>query len=47
VSYGGSSLMVTCVAIGVLVRVEMERLDRVRMSEQEKTSKVRGGAVYD
>ncbi len=47
VSYGGSSLMVTCVAIGVLVRVEMERLDRVRMSEQEKTNKVRGGAVYD
>lgn len=47
VSYGGSSLMVTCVAIGVLVRVEMERLDRVRMSEQEKKSKVRGGAVYD
>ncbi|WP_416226096.1 MULTISPECIES: putative lipid II flippase FtsW [Marinobacter] len=47
VSYGGSSLMVTCVAIGVLVRVEMERLDRVRMSEQEKKNKVRGGAVYD
>ena len=47
VSYGGSSLIVTCVAIGVLVRVEMERLDRVRMSEQEKKNKVRGGAVYD
>ncbi len=47
VSYGGSSLLVTCVAIGVLVRVEMERLDRVRMTTEKQTKKVRGGAVYD
>lgn len=42
VSYGGSSLMVTCVCIGVLARVEMERLDRLRMSAPAPQK--RGGA---
>ncbi|WP_379919270.1 putative lipid II flippase FtsW [Marinobacter oulmenensis] len=42
VSYGGSSLMVTCVCIGVLARVEMERLDRLRMSATAPQK--RGGA---
>lgn len=30
VSYGGSSLMMTCIAIGVLVRIDMERQDKAR-----------------
>ncbi|HLV76651.1 MAG TPA: putative lipid II flippase FtsW [Marinobacter sp.] len=47
VSYGGSSLLVTCVSIGVLIRVEMERLDKARMTAEQKPSRVRGGAVYD
>lgn len=47
VSYGGSSLLVTCVAIGVLVRVEMERLDKVRMAAEKPAKSGRGGAVYD
>ena len=48
VSYGGSSLMITAVCIGVLARVEMERLDREKVA-REKTRKpaARGGAVYD
>ncbi len=48
VSYGGSSLMITAVCIGILARVEMERLDREKVAG-EKTRKPasRGGAVYD
>ena len=48
VSYGGSSLMITAVCIGVLARVDMERSDRERMA-REKSPKpsARGGAVYD
>ena len=33
VSYGGSSLMITCVSLGVLARVEMERLDQQRLAQ--------------
>lgn len=47
VSYGGSSLMITCVCIGVLARIEMERLDKVRVAREKNGSKKRGGAVYD
>ncbi|RBP33688.1 cell division-specific peptidoglycan biosynthesis regulator FtsW [Marinobacter pelagius] len=47
VSYGGSSLMITCACIGVLARIEMERLDKVRVASEKNGSKKRGGAVYD
>lgn len=48
VSYGGSSLMITSVCIGVLARVEMERLDREKVvSEKSRKPSARGGAVYD
>jgi cell division protein FtsW len=48
VSYGGSSLMITAVCIGVLARVEMERLDREKLaSEKTRKPAARGGAVYD
>ncbi|MDY6814888.1 MAG: putative lipid II flippase FtsW [Pseudomonadota bacterium] len=47
VSYGGSSLMIACVCIGVLVRIEMERLDKARVASEKNGSKKRGGAVYD
>jgi cell division protein FtsW len=47
VSYGGSSLMVTCICIGVLARVEMERLDQEKLAREKAGSKTRGGAVYD
>lgn len=49
-SYGGSSLMVTCVCIGVLARVEMERLDSLSNApgDGENVARpVRGGAVYE
>lgn len=48
VSYGGSSLMITCISLGILARVEMERLDQARLATEKKAGKrVRGGAVYD
>lgn len=47
VSYGGSSLMITCVCIGVLARIEMERLDQQRRAGEKAGSRSRGGAVYD
>lgn len=47
VSYGGSSLLITCIGIGVLARVEIERLDKVRMSSEKTRNKPRGGAVYE
>lgn len=46
-SYGGSSLLVTCVCIGVLARVELERLDQVEESSQGNRKPARGGAVYE
>jgi cell division protein FtsW len=46
VSYGGSSLMVTCACLGILARVEMERLDKQRMAS-EQAGNPRGGAAYD
>lgn len=45
VSYGGSSLLATCVCIGVLARIEMERLDR--LEQASNTRKHKGGARYD
>ncbi|NMT64009.1 putative lipid II flippase FtsW [Marinobacter orientalis] len=48
VSYGGSSLMITAVCIGVLARVEMERLDREKLAAEKcRKPAARGGAVYD
>lgn len=48
VSYGGSSLMITAICIGVLARVDLERADRqtsaARTAPGGKTS---GGAFYD
>ena len=46
-SYGGSSLMVTCVCIGILVRVEMERADRLEGGGPVKGTPTTGGASYD
>lgn len=47
VSYGGSSLLVTCVSIGVLIRVEMERLDQQQSESADRSGRRTGGAVYD
>lgn len=47
VSYGGSSLMITCISLGILARVEMERLDRERLAQEKTGKRVRGGAVYE
>jgi cell division protein FtsW len=47
VSYGGSSLMITCICIGILARVEMERLDQEKLAREKAGPKTRGGAVYD
>ncbi len=47
VSYGGSSLLVTCVGLGVLARVEMERLDKEQEAANQLGRQKRGGAVYD
>lgn len=47
VSYGGSSLMIMCVCIGVLARVEMERLDKERLALEKASPRKRGGAAYD
>ncbi|HTN33540.1 MAG TPA: putative lipid II flippase FtsW [Marinobacter sp.] len=47
VSYGGSSLIIMCICIGVLARVEMERLDKERTGQEQKGKKIRGGAVYE
>ncbi|MBC7185066.1 MAG: putative lipid II flippase FtsW [Marinobacter sp.] len=47
VSYGGSSLMITCISIGILARVEMERLDQEKLAREKTGPKTRGGAVYD
>ncbi|WP_273208066.1 putative lipid II flippase FtsW [Marinobacter subterrani] len=47
VSYGGSSLMITCVSIGILARVEMERLDKERLAREKAGTGKRGGAAYE
>jgi len=48
VSYGGSSLMITAVCIGVLARVDMERADRENTAKASGSAvKTRGGASYD
>jgi hypothetical protein len=39
--------MVTCVSIGVLIRVEMERLDQQQSGSAERSGRRTGGAVYD
>ncbi len=46
-SYGGSSLMVTCVCIGILARVEMERSDQLEQAAADTSVKPAGGASYD
>ncbi|WP_111497308.1 putative lipid II flippase FtsW [Marinobacter bohaiensis] len=46
VSYGGSSLLATCVCIGVLARIEMERLDALEQKNDGKPKR-KGGARYD
>lgn len=46
VSYGGSSLLVSCVLIGILARVEMEKLDKEKqVAEQTGSRRKRRGAV--
>lgn len=47
VSYGGSSLMVSCVCIGVLARIEMERLDKEKQTTETPAPRKRRGARYD
>lgn len=47
VSYGGSSLMISCVCIGILARVEMERLDKEKQATEKTAPLKRGGARYD
>lgn len=48
VSYGGSSLMITAVCIGVLIRVDMERADREKAGKaRESANSKRGGAFYE
>lgn len=47
VSYGGSSLMMTCVCLGILARIEMERLDAATAAAEPAGKKHRGGAAYD
>jgi cell division protein FtsW len=48
VSYGGSSLMITAVCIGVLARVDMERADLEKSGQDSKAvRKSRGGAAYE
>jgi cell division protein FtsW len=48
VSYGGSSLMITAICIGVLARVDMERADQERAGNlPEARAKSGGGAFYD
>ncbi|MDN6319013.1 MAG: putative lipid II flippase FtsW [Marinobacter sp.] len=47
VSYGGSSLMISCVSIGILARIEMERLDKEKQATEQTTPRKRGGARYE
>lgn len=47
VSYGGSSLMISCVCIGILARVEMERLDKEKQAMEKPAPRKRGGARYE
>jgi len=47
VSYGGSSLMMTCVCLGILARIEMERLDAATAAAEPAGKKHRGRAAYD
>ena len=39
--------MITCICIGILARVEMERLDQEKLAREKAGPKARGGAVYD
>ncbi|MEX0603615.1 MAG: putative lipid II flippase FtsW [Marinobacter sp.] len=47
VSYGGSSLLMTCICIGVLARVEIERTAQDKPAEKGKQKPFRGGAAYE
>jgi cell division protein FtsW len=45
ISYGGSSLLMTCIAIGILARVEIERM--VAAGLIEPPAVLKGGAAYE
>ncbi|PCM43841.1 putative lipid II flippase FtsW [Marinobacter sp. ANT_B65] len=47
VSYGGSSLLISCVCIGILARVEMERLDKEKQATEKVGPRKQGGARYE
>jgi cell division protein FtsW len=47
VSYGGSSLMMTCVCLSILARIEMERVDAATAVAEPAGKKHWGGAAYD
>lgn len=47
VSYGGSSLLITCICIGILARVEMERTAQDQIAANGKQMPFRGGAAYE
>lgn len=47
VSYGGSSLLITCICIGILARVEMERTAQDQIAANGKQTPFRGGAAYE
>lgn len=48
-SYGGSSLLVTCISLGILARVEMERLDKLEQTPAAPSIKISdyGGVRYE
>lgn len=45
ISYGGSSLLMTCISIGILARVEMERMQAAGVAEPGPI--FQGGAAYE
>ncbi|MBS3803945.1 MAG: putative lipid II flippase FtsW [Oleiphilaceae bacterium] len=45
ISYGGSSLLMTCISIGILARVEIERM--VAAGGEQPQGIFRGGAAYE
>ncbi len=47
VSYGGSSLLMTCICIGVLARVELERTAQDKAAENGKQKPFKVGALYE
>lgn len=47
VSYGGSSLLITCICIGILARVEMERTAKDQIASNGTHKPFRGGVAYE